>query len=418
MAGTSRIPRSLCAAAVAALLSGAALAQTPAPAAPAPEFTFTGNLGLYSLVRLPRPDADQSEAGVQGGFDLGHKSGFYAGTWGVETFSVIDDAVVPARPPSRQTWSGTSTAVTRADLPADFGYDLGRTSTTGIRQLRTKRRPATSSHTTPCSTPRSPGILSLHSTAYSCHTTRRSATATRRGSSYLDLTASYDVVEKGPTDAIGRSRSRTSATSGTPATPQRLRQRQPGLWRDWKVGASTDDLTASRWASTARAPTRSSSTTPTSTARTSRRTSSSLTSRRPSDRASAPVGKRIREEPNEIRHAIIKPSSSTRSAEALSAIRRCRAITVTEVKGFARQNRHTDCTGAPSTCVDFLPKLKIEAAMQARHLDQGDPRTIRNSRANTGKIGVRQDLRLRSRTGRGGIRTGETGRRRAVMEHP
>ena len=77
-------PRStLAALAIASLLPAAALAQTTPAAAAAPEseFTFTGNLGLYSQYVFRGISQTNEKPAVQGGFDLGHKSGFYVGTW-------------------------------------------------------------------------------------------------------------------------------------------------------------------------------------------------------------------------------------------------------------------------------------------------------------------------------------------------
>ena len=68
--------------AASALLSGTALAQAPAPAAaPEPDWTFAGNVNLVSDYRFRGISQTYRQPAVQGGFDLGHKSGFYAGTW-------------------------------------------------------------------------------------------------------------------------------------------------------------------------------------------------------------------------------------------------------------------------------------------------------------------------------------------------
>ena len=82
-----RRPRLLAAAvAASALISGAAIAQTApaAAAAPAPEpdFTWTGNVGLFSQYIFRGVSQTNEKPAVQGGFDLGHKSGLYAGVWG------------------------------------------------------------------------------------------------------------------------------------------------------------------------------------------------------------------------------------------------------------------------------------------------------------------------------------------------
>ncbi|MGB7650260.1 MAG: P-II family nitrogen regulator [Gallionella sp.] len=103
--------------------------------------------------------------------------------------------------------------------------------------------------------------------------------------------------------------------------------------------------------------------------------------------------------------AIIKPFKLDEVREALSNIG-VQGITVTEVKGFGRQKGHTELYRGAEYVVDFLPKVKLEAAIKAEMLDQV-LEAIEKS-ANTGKIGdgkifvteIEQVIR---------IRTGETG---------
>ena len=103
--------------------------------------------------------------------------------------------------------------------------------------------------------------------------------------------------------------------------------------------------------------------------------------------------------------AIIKPFKLDEVREALSAIG-VQGITVTEVKGFGRQKGHTELYRGAEYAVDFLPKVKVEAAIKDDILDQAIE-AIEKS-ANTGKIGdgkifvfeLEQVVR---------IRTGETG---------
>jgi len=103
--------------------------------------------------------------------------------------------------------------------------------------------------------------------------------------------------------------------------------------------------------------------------------------------------------------AIIKPFKLDEVREALSAIG-VQGITVTEVKGFGRQKGHTELYRGAEYVVDFLPKVKIEAAIKSELLDQVIE-AIEKS-ASTGKIGDGKifvfDLQQVVR-----IRTGETG---------
>jgi len=103
--------------------------------------------------------------------------------------------------------------------------------------------------------------------------------------------------------------------------------------------------------------------------------------------------------------AIIKPFKLDEVREALSAIG-VQGITVTDVKGFGRQKGHTELYRGAEYVVDFLPKVKVEAAVS----DELVERVVEaiEGAARTGKIGdgkifitpVEQVIR---------IRTGETG---------
>ncbi|MCF8176350.1 MAG: P-II family nitrogen regulator [Burkholderiaceae bacterium] len=103
--------------------------------------------------------------------------------------------------------------------------------------------------------------------------------------------------------------------------------------------------------------------------------------------------------------AIIKPFKLDEVREALAAVG-VQGITVTEVKGFGRQKGHTELYRGAEYVVDFLPKVKIEAAIRNDLLEQVIEAI--EKAASTGKIGdgkifvfdVEQVIR---------IRTGETG---------
>ena len=82
--------------------------------------------------------------------------------------------------------------------------------------------------------------------------------------------------------------------------------------------------------------------------------------------------------------AIIKPFKLDEVREALSVIG-VQGITVTEVKGFGRQKGHTELYRGAEYVVDFLPKVKVEAAIRDTLLDQVIE-AIEKS-AGTGKIG-------------------------------
>ena len=67
--------------------------------------------------------------------------------------------------------------------------------------------------------------------------------------------------------------------------------------------------------------------------------------------------------------AIIKPFKLDEVREALSGIG-VQGITVTEVKGFGRQKGHTELYRGAEYVVDFLPKVKVEAAVADELVDR------------------------------------------------
>jgi len=103
--------------------------------------------------------------------------------------------------------------------------------------------------------------------------------------------------------------------------------------------------------------------------------------------------------------AIINPFKLDEVREALSEVG-VSGITVTEVKGFGRQKGHTELYRGAEYVVDFLPKVKIEAAVEDGILERAIEAIEKAAR--TGKIGdgkifvspVEHVIR---------IRTGETG---------
>ena len=103
--------------------------------------------------------------------------------------------------------------------------------------------------------------------------------------------------------------------------------------------------------------------------------------------------------------AIVKPFKLDEVREALSAIG-VQGVTVTEVKGFGRQKGHTELYRGAEYVVDFLPKVKVEAAVKDELLEQVIEAI--EKAASTGKIGDGKifvfDLEQAIR-----IRTGETG---------
>jgi nitrogen regulatory protein P-II 2 len=82
--------------------------------------------------------------------------------------------------------------------------------------------------------------------------------------------------------------------------------------------------------------------------------------------------------------AIIKPFKLDDVREALSEIG-VAGITATEVKGFGRQKGHTELYRGAEYVVDFLPKIKLEIAIDDELLQSALDAITKA--ANTGKIG-------------------------------
>ena len=103
--------------------------------------------------------------------------------------------------------------------------------------------------------------------------------------------------------------------------------------------------------------------------------------------------------------AIIKPFKLDDVRQAVADIG-IQGITVTEVKGFGRQRGHTELYRGAEYVVDFLPKAKIELAVDDSITDQvveAIAAAARTGKIGDGKIfvsGISEAIR---------IRTGETG---------
>ena len=82
--------------------------------------------------------------------------------------------------------------------------------------------------------------------------------------------------------------------------------------------------------------------------------------------------------------AIIKPFKLDDVREALAEAG-IAGITVTEVKGFGRQNGHTELYRGAEYVVDFLPKVKLEVAVTEEQAEQVVEAIVKA--AGTGKIG-------------------------------
>lgn len=100
--------------------------------------------------------------------------------------------------------------------------------------------------------------------------------------------------------------------------------------------------------------------------------------------------------------AIIKPFKLDEVRQALTAIG-VHGMTVTEVKGYGRQKCHTEIYRGAEYVVNFLPKLRIEIAVDSSLAEQAV--SVITQHARTGQIGDGKifvtpiDHALRIRTG-------------------
>ncbi|QKQ23766.1 P-II family nitrogen regulator [Candidatus Ruthia endofausta] len=100
--------------------------------------------------------------------------------------------------------------------------------------------------------------------------------------------------------------------------------------------------------------------------------------------------------------AILRPHKLDDVREALSEVG-VSGVTVTEVRGFGRQKGHTELYRGAEYQIDFLPKIKLEIAIEASRLDEVIG--VISNVANSGKVGdgkifvTNLDKVIRIRTG-------------------
>ena len=82
--------------------------------------------------------------------------------------------------------------------------------------------------------------------------------------------------------------------------------------------------------------------------------------------------------------AIIKPFKLDEVRDALNALG-VHGMTVTEVKGYGRQKGHMEIYRGAEYAVNFLPKIRVEAAVSSEQVDRVVD-AISNA-AKTGQIG-------------------------------
>jgi nitrogen regulatory protein P-II 2 len=103
--------------------------------------------------------------------------------------------------------------------------------------------------------------------------------------------------------------------------------------------------------------------------------------------------------------AIVRPNRSDEVRQALSAIG-VKGMTVTEIRGYGRQKGHTEVYRGAEYKIDFVPKVKVEVAVDDAELPgviEAITRATKTGKVGDGKIFVLELLETVR------IRTGETG---------
>ena len=357
-------------------------------AKPEPEFTFSGNAGLFSDYRFRGFTQTDYRPAFQGGFDFAHKSGFYLGNWN----SNVEQLLYNGASLEMDFYGGYKTTF------GDFGIDVG---------VIYYYYPGTNKF--------QPGVDAKNFEAYiggsygpaslkyfysftdffglNSNDLGLPGNIDTKGSQYLDLTLTFPfdggwaVVAHAGWQKINNLKQFGPNVFGV----------QDDKYYDYKLGV-TYDIGGSGWIGR-RGSGRHEQEESVYGRRCIRRW-------RQDARRHLIIEDVLRRPSMKLITAVIKPFKLDEVREALSAVG-VQGITVTEVKGFGRQKGHTELYRGAEYVVDFLPKVKIEAAVSEDIVERAIE-AIEGS-ARTGKIGDGKvfvfDLEHVVR-----IRTGETGK--------
>ncbi|MDB5883085.1 MAG: hypothetical protein JWP43_2963 [Ramlibacter sp.] len=168
-------------------MSGAAYAQTPAPAgAPAaqPDYTLSYNVGVVSDYRYRGISQSRLKPALQGGIDFAHKSGFYLGTWG-STIKWIKDAGATKGSFELDLYGGY-----KGEIAKDFTYDVGY-----LRYQYVNNKLGNVPGLVNANTDELYGALTygMFTAKYSHSLSNLFGNPNSKGSGYLDLSANVDM---------------------------------------------------------------------------------------------------------------------------------------------------------------------------------------------------------------------------------
>jgi len=162
-------------------------AQTAAAAEPAPSYTLTANVGIFSDYIFRGLTQTNSNPAIQGGFDFTHSSGFYAGTWLSNISWLTDFGAYKSAPLEWDFYGGYRGTFGNSD----FGYDVG---------LLQYYYPGTvTPGATKADTLEGYGLVSWKwlSAKYSYSLGNKTfGVPDSRGTGYLDISANYPLTDK------------------------------------------------------------------------------------------------------------------------------------------------------------------------------------------------------------------------------
>jgi uncharacterized protein (TIGR02001 family) len=238
---------SVVAVACAALFAGSAFAQTTPPATtapaataapaaeaakPEPDFTFTGNVGLFSQYVFRGVTQTDEKPAIQGGFDLGHKSGLYAGTW-ASNISWLSDGNPDVSAPMEWDFYGGYKWSLPADFVADFGvlyYWYPGTYPPGYTKPNTTELYAALN-------------WKMLQVKYSYSPNNTFGVTNSDGSYYVEGNINWDIIEK-VNDVIGKvtliGHVGYQDFKGSQHDVNTTHNNGDLSYTDWKVGASTE----------------------------------------------------------------------------------------------------------------------------------------------------------------------------------
>ena len=195
-----------------ALLLAAGSGAMAQAAAPAPDWTVAGNVGLFSEYRFRGIAQTERRPALQGGIDVSHKSGFYAGNWN----SNVDSALYNGANLEMDFYGGYKTTLGAfgVDVGAIYYYYPGSGSAGRTRIDNTELYVG--------------GSYGPASLRYYHATSDFFGASNTKGSGYLDLNLAHDLGGgMGLVGHVGHQKVRNTPGAAGNVT-------------DWKIGATYD----------------------------------------------------------------------------------------------------------------------------------------------------------------------------------